>query len=47
MIRFVGYSEDIEMMGLASRVEIKVRGEIRVMAIYEQKVKVVFAVLSF
>lgn len=39
MIRFVGYFEEIELMGLASRVEINVRGETRVMATYKQKGK--------
>lgn len=39
MIRFVGYFEDIELMGLAGRVEINVRGETRVMATYKQKGK--------
>lgn len=39
MIRFVGYFEEIELMGLASRVEINARGETRVMATYKQKGK--------
>ena len=39
MIRFVGYFEDIELMGLESRVDINVRGETRVMATYKQKGK--------